>query len=217
MGMNKPFNPLLGETFELEKPGQFRLISEQVSHHPPVSAFFIEGTAAYHKYATFHTKTSFGMGTMGFANVFNEYLDLLHWDERYEFNPPALTFYGLIMGTPYIDINSTAILKNISRPNESYAEVKYHGRGWTQNSYFKVEGKIYKGKEVVITFEGKWNESVSMKDLRTGVTEVVWTKRPYPENWERQYGMTHHSMQLNYLPNWMRDKLPPTDSRFRPD
>lgn len=33
----KPFNPLLGETFELEKDG-FRLISEQVSHHPPISA-----------------------------------------------------------------------------------------------------------------------------------------------------------------------------------
>ncbi len=29
--------------------------------------------------------------------------------------------------------------------------------------------------------------------------------------------MTHHSLQLNYLPNWMKDKLPPTDSRFRPD
>jgi hypothetical protein len=28
MGMNKPFNPLLGETFEFEKQGQFRLISE---------------------------------------------------------------------------------------------------------------------------------------------------------------------------------------------
>jgi len=121
------------------------------------------------------------------------------------------------MGTPYIDINSSAVLKNLSRPTESFAEIKYHGRGWTQNSHYKIDGKIYKGKDVVITFEGKWSESVSMTDLRTGVTEVVWTKHPYPENWERQYGMTHHAMQLNYLPNWMRDKLPHTDSRFRPD
>lgn len=37
----KPFNPLLGETFEYET-NDFRLISEQVSHHPPVSAFHIE-------------------------------------------------------------------------------------------------------------------------------------------------------------------------------
>jgi len=35
----KPFNPMLGETYELVTP-DFRFISEQVSHHPPVSAFF---------------------------------------------------------------------------------------------------------------------------------------------------------------------------------
>lgn len=34
---SKPFNPLLGETFELLTP-KFRYIAEQVSHHPPISA-----------------------------------------------------------------------------------------------------------------------------------------------------------------------------------
>jgi hypothetical protein len=36
---SKPFNPLLGETFELLTP-KFRYIAEQVSHHPPISACF---------------------------------------------------------------------------------------------------------------------------------------------------------------------------------
>ena len=31
------------------------------------------------------------------------------------------------------------------------------------------------------------------------------------------YGMTHHQLQFNYLPNEIRDLLPPTDTRFRPD
>ncbi|XP_023597849.1 oxysterol-binding protein-related protein 1 [Trichechus manatus latirostris] len=40
----KPFNPLLGETYELVRDDLgFRLISEQVSHHPPISAFHAEG------------------------------------------------------------------------------------------------------------------------------------------------------------------------------
>ena len=35
----KPFNPLLGETFEyVDEKNGFRFISEQVSHHPPISA-----------------------------------------------------------------------------------------------------------------------------------------------------------------------------------
>lgn len=43
--MSKPFNPLLGETYELKMEGDapFHYISEQVSHHPPVSAFFARG------------------------------------------------------------------------------------------------------------------------------------------------------------------------------
>lgn len=35
--LTKPFNPMLGETFEYIGNG-WKLISEQVSHHPPVSA-----------------------------------------------------------------------------------------------------------------------------------------------------------------------------------
>lgn len=39
----KPFNPLLGETYELRRKSVgFHYIAEQVSHHPPVSAVFCE-------------------------------------------------------------------------------------------------------------------------------------------------------------------------------
>ena len=38
-GLVKPFNPLLGETYELFIPGKLKFIAEQVSHHPPISAY----------------------------------------------------------------------------------------------------------------------------------------------------------------------------------
>lgn len=34
----KPFNPILGETFELEVGSGVRYLAEQVSHHPPICA-----------------------------------------------------------------------------------------------------------------------------------------------------------------------------------
>lgn len=41
--LSKPFNPLLGETYELVREDVgFRMVCEQVSHHPPVSAFHAE-------------------------------------------------------------------------------------------------------------------------------------------------------------------------------
>lgn len=42
---SKPFNPLLGETFEVKSDGDqyFHYVAEQVSHHPPISAFYARG------------------------------------------------------------------------------------------------------------------------------------------------------------------------------
>ncbi|PAA58319.1 hypothetical protein BOX15_Mlig023375g2 [Macrostomum lignano] len=44
--LGKPFNPLQGETFELDRSQDrcFRAVCEQVSHHPPTSAFHAEAT-----------------------------------------------------------------------------------------------------------------------------------------------------------------------------
>jgi hypothetical protein len=40
-GGRKPFNPLLGETYEyVDAEKKFRFVAEQVSHHPPVAAAF---------------------------------------------------------------------------------------------------------------------------------------------------------------------------------
>ena len=39
----KPFNPLMGETFELVQEN-YRYVAEQVSHHPPISAFCYQGS-----------------------------------------------------------------------------------------------------------------------------------------------------------------------------
>lgn len=44
--MSKPFNPLLGETYELKNEdatAPFHYIAEQVSHHPPISALYARG------------------------------------------------------------------------------------------------------------------------------------------------------------------------------
>lgn len=38
----KPFNPLLGETYEMVTP-DFRMIVETVCHHPPITALHVEG------------------------------------------------------------------------------------------------------------------------------------------------------------------------------
>ena len=38
LSMLKPFNPILGETFQCSI-GPYKFVAEQISHHPPISAF----------------------------------------------------------------------------------------------------------------------------------------------------------------------------------
>ena len=40
---------------------------------------------------------------------------------------------------------------------------------------------------------------------------------PMPEDSDQYYGFNQFAIQLNGFEEGMRDKLPPTDSRFRPD
>ena len=55
--LGKPFNPILGETYELERP-EFRILCEQVSHHPPVSAFHAD-TPNFSFHGSIHPKLKF--------------------------------------------------------------------------------------------------------------------------------------------------------------
>lgn len=48
--MKKPFNPLLGETFD-QNLGDLEVVCEQVSHHPPISACFAK-SKGYELYGT---------------------------------------------------------------------------------------------------------------------------------------------------------------------
>jgi hypothetical protein len=54
----KPFNPLLGETFEYEEK-DVKYISEQVSHHPPITAFYFEGKAGFKVWSNIRPKSKF--------------------------------------------------------------------------------------------------------------------------------------------------------------
>ena len=72
----KPFNPILGETYEyLDKEGRYKYFSEQVSHHPPISACHAS-SPHYEFYMNTAMKSSFGMKTMEFRPLGSAYVKL---------------------------------------------------------------------------------------------------------------------------------------------
>ncbi len=218
----KPFNPLLGETFELVT-SKYRFLAEQVSHHPPITALECQGNSGYRVYSCNRARTNFSAKGLSFKPMYKYYVELgpAQNNERYEIELPTISAHNLIIGTMYMDLGGTSTIKNLSRPNE-ICQLEFHTRGWSQSSYYRVDGEIFANggqkKEVpVYRLEGKWNESFWMINEKTKEKQVLWTKTPYPEQWEQMYGMSQYMLQLNYFPRQYKKAIAPTDTRWRPD
>lgn len=135
LGFNKPFNPLLGETYELQTPN-FNFMSEQVSHHPPITAWFLESTTQnkYKIWSNFQTTTWLTTKGVVINQLHPTFLEI--GDEVYKIIPPTLSVHNLIMGAPYVDVGGTAtVTKLVKGKRDLKFEIEFFNRGWWDKSY----------------------------------------------------------------------------------
>jgi len=78
--------------------------------------------------------------------------------------------------------------------------------GTIMNARSKVEAKL----------EGKWNEALA---LVTGPQSLrmLWRANQFPSDALDYYGFTEFTASLNEITPDLEGRLPPTDSRLRPD
>ena len=127
------------------------------------------------------------------------------YGERFEIIPPGKSIHNLIIGTPYLEVQGKAYLLNCAKPKEQYAELEYFKRGWSESTYHRVIGSVYSAPgQVAYKIEGRWSDTVTLTNAKTGAVEMTWKKRPYPENWEYMYGMSHFNILMNYLPRQLK-------------
>lgn len=161
----KPFNPLIGETYEFVN-NDMEFLSEQVSHHPPVTANFCRGKNANYKlWNNQKTNTKFKGKSLDFTQQFKTYIEFEDHSETYEIESPTLSAHNLIIGTPYVDIGGTSSVRLIEKP-ELECVVTYTKRGWISKDQFKVEGEVCrsnkgsKKSEPLFKIHGNWNSKI---------------------------------------------------------
>lgn len=67
----KPFNPLLGETWQGEAAGgRIKVCCEQISHHPPVASYVVIGPG-FRMTGTMHAGVQLSMKWQGFKQIYN--------------------------------------------------------------------------------------------------------------------------------------------------
>lgn len=99
MGNNGPLNPILGETFYAEKADGTKLYCEQISHHPPVSAYLlIHPQNAYKLYGTGEVAARLtGLNTIHGQRVGETTVEFKNGDKVVIANP-EMKIDGIVMG-----------------------------------------------------------------------------------------------------------------------
>jgi hypothetical protein len=116
MGLNmnggKPFNPIIGETFQCQV-GSTKIYYEQVCHHPPIFSYY--GVNPNFKTFGFSAmEVQSGANSMQFENSGKFYLQfndgVLH-----KFTPPQFTISGLTMGKRYMNFKGNMVVEDLVR------------------------------------------------------------------------------------------------------
>ncbi|CAL8363947.1 unnamed protein product [Lota lota] len=164
----KPFNPLLGETYELTREDQgYRLVSEQVSHHPPVSAFHAESLAGdFVFHGSIYPKLKFWGKSVEAEPKGTMTMELLKFNEAYTWSNPFCCVHNIILGSLWIEQYGTVEIINHSTGDKCVLNFK--PCGMFGKELHRVEGYIQdKSKRKHCVIYGKWTECMWSVDPQT--------------------------------------------------
>ncbi|XP_041837949.1 oxysterol-binding protein 1-like isoform X2 [Melanotaenia boesemani] len=229
----KPFNPLLGETFELDRVREcgYRSLCEQVSHHPPA--------AAHH---AFSEKGWTLRQEIALASKFRgKYLSIMPLgsiqclfdksNNHYSWKKVTTTVHNIIVGKLWIDQSGEIDVVNHKtgdRCHLKFAPYSYFSRDVPRKVTGVVTDKDGKAHYVL---SGTWDEKMEFSRImqsskgengtegkqrtvyQTLKAKEIWRKNPLPEGAENMYYFSSLALTLNEH----EEGVAPTDSRRRPD
>jgi hypothetical protein len=215
----KPFNPMLGETFELVREDKgFRLVSEKISHRPVRMAMQAESRDWTFLQSPMPVQNFWGksaeLNTHGRGRV------LLHpHAETYSYTLATSFLRNVIAGEKYVEPVSTMAVVNESSGAKAVVSFKAGGMFAGRSEEVSVAAFDARGAPLPLGAAGRWTSHLHLtehgQDARAPA--LLWQAGPLSDGAAPRYGFTRFAAQLNEVTGVERGRLPPTDSRLRPD
>ncbi|KAK5639621.1 hypothetical protein RI129_012113 [Pyrocoelia pectoralis] len=161
--LGKPFNPLLGETFELERQ-EFRIICEQVSHHPPISAFHAEArNKEWTFHGSIHPKLKFWGKSVEIQPKGVVTVHFPKWNEAYTWTNVQCCVHNIIAGKLWMEQYGSMEIVNHS--NGYRSNLTFKQAGSNSKDLHRIEGYLQdKSKRKLFFLYGKWTEFIKCVD-----------------------------------------------------
>ncbi|XP_022655489.1 oxysterol-binding protein-related protein 1-like isoform X2 [Varroa jacobsoni] len=199
--LRKPFNPILGETYELnrsnEASGCFRLVCEQVSHHPPISALYAESCrGTYEIDCNINPRLTFwgkSVEIKPHGSISVRFLKRAN--EIYKWNNVDCRIHNILIGKLYLEQCGEQVVD--CKRTGLRCQIRYLSSKTTEDMH-KIEGEMLDagGKEL-LKLSGYWAKELFFSD---NCRVPIWRAEPRPANSGEYYNFTSMAMALNEMP-----------------
>lgn len=160
----KPLNPFLGELFLgtwNDEAGKTTLVSEQVNHHPPATAYCIRNENTGVQLEGYNAQKATFKSTIVVKQIGHAVLTIPVGDkkESYLITLPSLHIEGLVFGSPFVELDGTSL---ITSSTGFTTKIDYSGKGWLSGKKNSVTATITPTsdpKEVLFNITGQWNKN----------------------------------------------------------
>jgi hypothetical protein len=215
--IRKPFNPMLGETFELVREDKgFRFLAEKVIHRPVRMACqaqaqdwtFVQSPMPVQKF----WGKSAELNTDGRVRIF-----LHKGNEHYSWIQATSYLRNIIAGEKYVEPSGTMTI--ISETTGAKAVCTFKAGGMFAGRSEEVSIQVFDstGSVLPIGATGKWTQSLEFTNNGQPTGKQVWKVAGLVDKPEKHYGLTTFAAALNQITEIEDNHIPPTDSRLRPD
>ncbi|KAF7715617.1 Uncharacterized protein PECH_000970 [Penicillium ucsense] len=215
--IRKPFNPMLGETYELVREDQgFRFIAEKVSHRPVQLAYQADSRewslAQSPKPSQKFWGKSAEITTEGRVRV-----TLHSTGDRFSWVPATSFLRNIIAGEKYVEPVGELAVTNESTGHRSISTFKSGGMFSGRSEEVTTRAVDSYNSPVSLGLTGTWPASLSLTRDGSPSGKPIWTAGPLVPNAPKHYGLTAFAAALNEITSIEEGHLPVTDSRLRPD
>ncbi|TAQ90193.1 hypothetical protein B7494_g1457 [Chlorociboria aeruginascens] len=222
--IRKPFNSLLGETYELvrgdnEVPGGFRIIVEKVCHRPVRLACQADSANWSFNQSSAPTQKFWGKSaeliTEGRSRLVLRLTD--GSEEYYSWNTATVFLRNVVMGEKYVEPVGTMAVVNETTGSKASIEFKQKGMFGGRSEDVQVDTFDPNGTPSGTGLIGTWTSGLQIHESGKSSGVEIWHVGELVEDAPQRYGLTTFAASLNEITEVERGKLPPTDSRLRPD
>uniref|UniRef100_A0A8C5TY72 Oxysterol-binding protein n=1 Tax=Malurus cyaneus samueli TaxID=2593467 RepID=A0A8C5TY72_9PASS len=196
----KPFNPLLGETFELDRLDElgFRSLCEQVSHHPPAAAHHVYSRRGWTLWQEITIASKFRGKYLSIMPLGAIHLEFHSSGNHYVWRKVTSTVHNIIVGKLWID--QSGEIEIVNHKSKDKCQLKF-----SPYSYFsrdvprKVTGVVSDAEgRAHYVMSGTWDEKMECSKIvhsshgstssegkqktvyQTLSPKVLWRKYPLP-------------------------------------